>query len=291
MPVARGLALVPSAPISIGEEESLMGRNNRLLRLRQLIAQVTKVDFLIIDCPPALGILTCNALMASQSVLLPCETSFFAMNGVGRALDVLQDLEKKYGHRVLHLAVATLFDRRTSLARDILEELRRYFRGNMMETVIRQSIHLREASSHGKPITAYAPSSRGCRDYCDLAEEFLQRISGEEGKSTDCSEEVVLLGQIYGGSRATIDLFRDAGYVSLDSIRRADPKKLARMTGLSPHVSRQVVRHATRLSRFPDRVVGAATSMAARTEEYAGPVAVSDSNLLEHSNRADASIS
>ncbi|MBI2122811.1 MAG: ParA family protein, partial [Armatimonadetes bacterium] len=128
MPVERGLSLVPSAPLPIHEEESLMGRRDRLLRLRELVAQIQKYDFVVIDCPPALGILTCNAFMASQAVLLPVETSFYAMHGVGRALEAIADLEKRYGHAVRHMAVATLFDRRTALARDILEELRRYYR-------------------------------------------------------------------------------------------------------------------------------------------------------------------
>ncbi len=252
MPVARGLSLVPGAPLPIHEEESLMARKGRLLRLRELLAPVQKHDFAIIDCPPALGILTCNALMASQSVLLPVETSFYAMHGVGRVLETLSDLEKRYQHSVQHMAVATLFDRRTALARDILEELRRYFRGAMMEAVIRQSIHLREASSHGQPITMYAPSSRGCRDYCDLAEEFLQRIGVHQKPTANdvMSEEVVLLAQMYGSSRETIDALREAGYVSLESIRRAQAKKLAHHTGVSMHVARQIIRHAGRMQGF-----------------------------------------
>ncbi|MBI2344088.1 MAG: AAA family ATPase [Deltaproteobacteria bacterium] len=251
MPVERGLSLVPSAPLPIHEEESLMGRRDRLLRLRELVAQIQKYDFVVIDCPPALGILTCNAFMASQAVLLPVETSFYAMHGVGRALEAIADLEKRYGHAVRHMAVATLFDRRTALARDILEELRRYFRGAMLDTVIHQSIHLREASSHGKPVTAYAPSSRGCRDYCDLAEEFLQRIGVTTGEvASGCSEEVVLLAQMYGNSRETIERLRDAGYTTLEGLRRAQAKKLAHHAGLSQHVARQMIRHATRMQGF-----------------------------------------
>ncbi|GEM_PF-139347 len=254
MPVAKGLSLVPSAPLSIAAEEELMKRPNRLLRLRELITQVPKYDFVLIDCPPALGILTCNAFMASEVALLPVETSFYAMNGVGRALEILNELEAEFGHKVHHMAVATLFDRRTALARDILEELRRFFRGALLETVIRQSIHLREAASRGQPVTAYAPSSKGCRDYCDLTEEFLQRLESSEQPDVNAStEEIILLGQMYGGSRETIDRMREAGYTTLDAIRRADAKKLASHTGLSQHVARQLIRHAVRLQGFPTR--------------------------------------
>lgn len=254
IPVGRGLALIPSAPLPIHEEEALMARKNRLFRLRELVQQVDqKYDFAVIDCPPALGILTCNAFMASQSAILPIETSFYAMNGVGRALEVIADLETRYNHTIRQIAVATLFDKRTSLARDILEELRRYFRGAMTETVIRQSIHLREAASHGQPITLYAPSSRGCRDYCEMTEEFLQRIAGEQPKNGDCSEEVVLLGQMYGGGRETIDQLRKAGFTTLESIRRAQAKKMGQQVGVSAHVARQMIRHAARMQLFPER--------------------------------------
>lgn len=252
MPVARGLSLIPGAPLPIHEEEGLLARKGRLLRLRELLEPVTNHDFVIIDCPPALGILTCNALMASQSVLLPVETSFYAMHGVGRVLETLSDLEKRYQHKVQHMAAATLFDRRTALARDILEELRRYFRGAMMETVIRQSIHLREAASHGQPISQYAPSARGCRDYCELAEEFLQRIGVNATAPTDdvMSEEVVLLAQMYGSARETIERLRESGYTTLESLRRAQAKKLAHHTGVSLHVARQIIRHAGRMQGF-----------------------------------------
>jgi chromosome partitioning protein len=251
MPVERGLSLVPSAPLPIHEEEQLMARDQRLKRLQELVSPLKTYDFVVIDCPPALGILTCNAFMACQSAILPVETSFYAMHGVGRALEVISDLEKRYGHTLRHMAVATLFDKRTALARDILEELRRYFRGAMLETVIRQSIHLREASSHGKPISAYAPSSRGCRDYCDLAEEFLQRVGlTEELPVSECAEEVVLLAQMYGNSRETIERLRESGYTTLESLRRAQPKKLAHHTSVTLHTARQIIRHATRLHGF-----------------------------------------
>lgn len=253
MPVGKGLSLVPSAPLSIRAEEDLVTRDERIYRLRELIAQVPKYDYVIIDCPPALGILTCNAFMASQTILLPVETSFYAMNGVGRALDVITELRENYNHDVRHLAVATLFDRRTGLARDILEELRRFFRGAMLESIIRQSIHLREAASHGQPVTEYAASSRGCRDYCELTEEFLARTSGRyEAERAACAEEVVLLGQMYGNSRDLIYQLANAGYNTLELLRNADPKKLAKSVGLTVHGARQMIKHASRLQQFPE---------------------------------------
>lgn len=268
MPVGKGLSLVPSAPLSIMEEEELMKRDNRLLRLRELIAQVQKYDFVIIDCPPALGILTCNAFMACDTVVLPVETSFYAMNGVGRALEVIGELRRTYNHPMQHFAVATLFDRRTALGRDILEELRRYFRSHMFETVIRQSIHLREAASHGQAITAYAPSSRGCRDYCDLTEEFLARAIGQaEAPTEQCSEEVILLGQMYGSSRETINRMREAGYVDLEGVRGANAKKLASNSGINLHTAKQLIRHATRLQSFPDYHLASSPIPAEAAEE------------------------
>lgn len=253
MPVAKGLSLVPSAALPISQEEAMMTRPNRLLRLRELISQVPKYDYVVIDCPPALGILTCNAFMASKTVLLPVETSFYAMNGVGRAIEVLDGLYTSYSHKTRHLAVATLFDRRTALARDILEELRRLFRGNLLETVIRQSVHLREAASHGQPITAYAPSSRGCRDYCELAEEFLQRTGAVDvAERPACADEVILLGQMYGNSRETIDHLRASAYTSLEKMQQAETKKLAQAAGVNAHTAKQMIRHAAKLQQFPE---------------------------------------
>lgn len=255
-PVAKNLSLVPSSRLPLSEEEAMLGRDNRLIRLRELIGQVaTRFDFVIIDCPPALGILTQNAFMASQSVVLPVETSFYAMNGVSRVLDTFEELARFHHHKVEYWAVATLFDKRTALSRDILEELRRFFRNNMLETVIRLSIHLREAASHGEPVTVYANTSRGCQDYCDLAEEFLIKVAHRGEEPVECSEEVILLSQIYGNGRETLEALRQRGITSLAKLRNADPSKLGNHLGLTVHAARQMISHAARLHNFPQQQI------------------------------------
>lgn len=253
-PVAKNLSLVPSSRLPLSQEEALLSRENRLTRLRELIGQVaTKFDFVIIDCPPALGILTQNAFMASQSVILPVETSFYAMNGVSRVLDTFEELARFHHHKVEYWAVATLFDKRTALSRDILEELRRFFRNNMMETVVRLSIHLREASSHGEPVTVYANTSRGCQDYCDLAEEFLIKVAHRGEEPVECCEEVILLAQIHGNGRETLEALRQRGITSLGKLRNADAGKLAHHLGITVHATRQMITHAARLHNFPQQ--------------------------------------
>ncbi len=253
-PVAKNLSLVPSSRLPLSQEEALLSRDNRLTRLRELIGQVaTKFDFVIIDCPPALGILTQNAFMASQSVILPVETSFYAMNGVSRVLDTFEELARFHHHKVEYWAVATLFDKRTALSRDILEELRRFFRNNMLETVIRLSIHLREAASHGEPVTVYANTSRGCQDYCDLAEEFLIKVAHRGEEPLECSEEVILLAQIHGNGRETLEALRQRGITSLSKLRNADANKLAHHLGLTVHATRQMITHGARLHNFPQQ--------------------------------------
>ncbi len=175
VPIDTGLNLLPSESISCDDESRLNSQPNRETRLREILNHAKKDhEFAVIDCPPTLGVLTRNALIASNAVLLTIETSFLALHGVGKLLNLIQEVRAKHAIRVF--AVATMFDGRTSFSHEVLEDMRGYFEEMMMSTVIRQNVRLKESSSHGESIFSYAHTSRGADDYRALTDELLGKI-------------------------------------------------------------------------------------------------------------------
>lgn len=175
VPIAKSLTLLPSENINPDDELVLNSQAERELRLEKILdGAKDDYDFAVIDCPPTLGILTQNALMASNAVLLTIETSFLALHGVGRMLELIQDVRKKHALRVF--ALATMFDGRTAFSREVLEDMRDYFEDMMLGTVIRRNVRLKECASHGEPIFTYSRSSRGAVDYKAMTDELLEKI-------------------------------------------------------------------------------------------------------------------
>lgn len=175
VPIAGSLTLLPSENITPDEEMVLNSQNDRESKLTGVLEQAKDdYDFAIIDCPPTLGILTQNALMASNAVLLTVETSFLALHGVGRMLELIQEVRKKHALRVF--AVATMFDGRTAFSKEVLEDMREYFDDLMLDTVIRRNVRLKESASHGEPIFTYSRSSRGAVDYRAMTDELLDKV-------------------------------------------------------------------------------------------------------------------
>ncbi|MBN1282648.1 MAG: ParA family protein [Proteobacteria bacterium] len=175
VPITQRLTLMPSEGITADDEARLVAQPNRENRLNDLLAGAKgKYDFVVVDCPPTLGMLTRNALMASNAVLLTVETSFLALHGMGRMLNLVQEVRNHKALRVY--ALATMFDGRTSFSREVLEDMRGFFEEMMLDTVIRQNVRLKEAASHGEPIFTYSRSSRGAEDYRAMTDELLGRI-------------------------------------------------------------------------------------------------------------------
>lgn len=175
LPISSRLHLLPSASLTPDEEAMLASQPDRTARLvRQLSAVRDDFDFAVIDCPPTLGVLTQNALMASNAVLLTVETSFLAMHGVGKLLELVQAVRREKALRVF--AVATMFDGRTSFAREVLKDIQGYFDEALLSTVIRQNVRLKESACHGMPIFTYDRGSYGAKDYLALTDELLGRI-------------------------------------------------------------------------------------------------------------------
>lgn len=178
VPVHEKINIVPSDNLSIDDEGRLAAQPNRSLQLCELLEDEDsgQYDFVIIDTPPNLGVLTLNALLASDCLILTVETSFLALHGVSRLLDLIKTLRQEHHHAPKVLVLPTLFDRRTAFAHEVLKNMKEYFKDTLMQTVIRQNVRLKEASSRGEPIITYANTSYGSEDYRSLTRELLKRL-------------------------------------------------------------------------------------------------------------------
>jgi chromosome partitioning protein len=134
-------------------------------------------DFVLFDCPPSLGILTTGALLASSEVIVSVETSFLSLHGVGLFLNSIGALKERFSHPLKVRALATMYDRRTLLAKEVLRDISGYFKDQLFDTVIHHNVKLREASSHGLPVHRYDPSSLGSKDYLAMAQELIVRTN------------------------------------------------------------------------------------------------------------------
>jgi chromosome partitioning protein len=133
-----------------------------------------KYQYILIDCPPALDLLTLNALMAADSVLIPIQCEFFALEGVSELMDTIERIRESFSHPLKTEGILlTMFDDRTNLTRQVAADLREFFADDVFKTVIPRNVRLAEAPSHGKSILAYDPGSRGAEAYIQLAKEVL----------------------------------------------------------------------------------------------------------------------
>ncbi|MBI5638730.1 MAG: ParA family protein [Nitrospinae bacterium] len=135
-----------------------------------------KFDFILIDCPPALGFLTINALVASDSVLIPLQTEYFALEGLGKLMNTINRIRDSYNPSLeIEGLLFTMYDKRTSLSNQVIDEIKKNFTSHVFETVIPRNIRLSEAPSHGLPISLYDTKSKGADAYVDLAREIITR--------------------------------------------------------------------------------------------------------------------
>jgi chromosome partitioning protein len=179
-----GLDLVPSAPALAGAEVELAGVDGRAVRLREALEPLAgQYDDVLIDCPPSLGLLTLNALVAARAVLVPVQCEYLALEGLSQLVRTIHMVRDRLNPplRVVGL-VLTMYDVRTQLAQQVAAEVRRYFPAQTFSTVIPRSVRLAEAPSYGRAIIDYDPSSRGAMAYRTLAAEFVARMASLEGK-------------------------------------------------------------------------------------------------------------
>jgi chromosome partitioning protein len=184
--VSPNLTVVPSRLLSHDGEAQLFHQPRRLMKLKESMEALPKdIDYAIIDCPPNLGLLTYNALLASNVVLLTVETSFLALHGVSRLLETIDEMKRKHNHTLGLFALATMYDTRTRYATEVLEDMRGFFKNQMLKTVIRRNVRLTEAASIGLPITEYRPTSYGSEDYRALAAEIDRRVKPKKLEAGD----------------------------------------------------------------------------------------------------------
>lgn len=171
----EGLYIVPADKNLVGANIELVDVDGREFRLRSTLAPVREsYDFVLIDCPPALDLLTLNALVAADSVLIPIQCEFFALEGVSELIDTIDRIRESFQHPLrIEGVLLTMYDERTNLARSVAADLREFFGDEVFRTIIPRSVRLAEAPSYGKPILLYDVRSRGAESYIKLAKEIL----------------------------------------------------------------------------------------------------------------------
>jgi chromosome partitioning protein len=169
------LDLVPANTMLFGAEVELVSAENRESRLRACMEEVRGVyDYMLVDCPPSLSLLTINALTASDSILIPIQCEYYAMEGLGQLLHTVQLARSKLNPNLeIEGILLTMFDGRNNLAHQVAEEVRRYFPDKVFQTVIPRNIKLSESPSHGKPAILYDVGCKGAESYLELTKEIL----------------------------------------------------------------------------------------------------------------------
>jgi len=172
----EGLDIVPSDKNLVGANLELVAAKRREFRLREKLQPVhDRYSYILIDCPPALDLLTLNSLIAADSLLVPIQCEFFALEGISELMDTVQRIQQAFSHPLeIQGVLLTMFDDRTNLTRQVAADLRAYFGPKVFQTVIPRSVRLAEAPSHGLPILSYDVRSRGAESYIRLAKEILE---------------------------------------------------------------------------------------------------------------------
>ena len=182
--IIKNLKVCPSNMNLAGAEVELVSMMSREQRLKEKLEEIKdKFDYILIDCPPSLGLITLNAFTASDSVLIPVQCEYFALEGLGQLLNTI-NLVKKHLNKNIQIegALLTMYDMRTNLSNQVVKEVKKYFEDKVYKTVIPRNVRLSEAPSYGMPITEYDPKSKGAKSYVKFAKEFL-KINEEEKKA------------------------------------------------------------------------------------------------------------
>ncbi len=172
----KNLSICPSNINLAGAEVELVSMMSREYRMKEKLDQIKQdYDYLIIDCPPSLGLITLNAFTASDSVLIPVQCEYYALEGLGQLLNTV-NLVKKHLNKELEIegALLTMYDIRTNLSNQVVKEVNRYFENKVYKTVIPRNVKLSEAPSYGMPISVYDPRSKGAKSYDKFVKEFIK---------------------------------------------------------------------------------------------------------------------
>lgn len=181
------LWILPGSKNLTGANIELAGVQDRALRLRHALSTVQEsFDLIVLDCPPALDLLTLNVLGAADSLIVPMQAEYFALEGITELISTLERVRASVNPNVtIEGVLLTMYDDRTNLAQQVTDTLREYFKDRLFQTVIPRNVRLAEAPSHGKPVALYDPRSRGTEAYFELAGEFLARNHIESPRSIE----------------------------------------------------------------------------------------------------------
>ena len=180
----KNLDICPSTINLAGAEVELVSMMSREMRLKEKLESIKdNYDYILIDCPPSLGLITLNAFTASNSVLIPVQCEYYALEGLGQLLNTVK-LVKKHLNKDLEIegALLTMFDTRTNLSKQVVDEVKRYFGDKVYKTVIPRNVKLSEAPSYGMPITVYDPRSKGAKCYDKLGKEVIKNNEEQKAK-------------------------------------------------------------------------------------------------------------
>ncbi|EMY63143.1 MULTISPECIES: ParA family protein [Leptospira] len=171
----NNLDIIPSNINLSGLEVDFLGMDKKEFKLKDALASIKEsYDYILIDCPPSLGVLTINALCASQSVMITLQTEYFALEGLSQLMRIISLVQSQWNPSLaLEGVLLTMYDKRTNLANQVAEDVRNYFKEKVYETVIPRNVKLSEAPSFGKPINYYDPDGVGAKSYKSLAEEIV----------------------------------------------------------------------------------------------------------------------
>ena len=171
----KNIDIIPSNVQLAGAEIELTNLNEREFRLKNMINSIkNRYDYIFVDCPPSLGLLTINSLTAVDSVIIPIQCEYYALEGVSQLMNTIQLVKKNLNPDLeIQGVVLSMFDGRTNLSIQVVDEVKKYFRGKVYTTIIPRNVRLAEAPSFGLPIIEYDPKSKGAEAYSELAEEFL----------------------------------------------------------------------------------------------------------------------
>ena len=171
------LQIIPSHIDLVGAEIEILNMENREHVMKNLLEPLkSEFDYILIDCSPSLGLITVNALTASDSVIIPVQCEYFALEGISKLLNTIKIIKSKLNTKLeIEGFLLTMFDNRLRLANQVYGEVRKHFQTMVFETVITRNVRLSEAPSHGKPVLLYDPESKGSGNYMDLAKEIIAK--------------------------------------------------------------------------------------------------------------------
>ena len=183
----KNLSICPSNINLAGAEVELVSMMSREYRMKEKLDMIKeKYDYVIIDCPPSLGLITLNSFTAADSVLIPVQCEYYALEGLGQLINTI-NLVKKHLNKEIQIegALLTMYDIRTNLSNQVVREVKKYFGNKVYKSVIPRNVRLSEAPSYGMPITEYDPKSKGAKSYLKLAKEFLTMNEEEKKKKEE----------------------------------------------------------------------------------------------------------